>query len=173
MSRSVRTLETRSASATRRAGTALGGVVRPGDVIVLTGDLGAGKTVIAQGVAAALGTSGHATSPTFNILVLHRGVIDLAHFDLYRLERAEQLEDIDFWGVIESEAVSLIEWGDRFPEALPADVLTITLEITGDESRRITVSASGSRSEALASGWLEACAGREGVSAPAEDGEIT
>jgi tRNA threonylcarbamoyladenosine biosynthesis protein TsaE len=62
--------------------------VRPGDIVVLTGDLGAGKTVIAQGVAEGLGISGHVTSPTFNILVLHGGASNLAHFDLYRLEHA-------------------------------------------------------------------------------------
>ncbi|MBW6467910.1 MAG: tRNA (adenosine(37)-N6)-threonylcarbamoyltransferase complex ATPase subunit type 1 TsaE [Coriobacteriia bacterium] len=159
-------METDSAAATRRAGAALGAAVHAGDVVILTGDLGAGKTVIAQGVASALGVSGHVTSPTFNILVVHRGSVGLAHFDLYRLERAEQLEDIDFWGVVEGDVVSLIEWGDRFPEALPADVLTLTLEITGDESRRIAVSASGERSGALAGSWRSACAGLDGVAVP-------
>jgi tRNA threonylcarbamoyladenosine biosynthesis protein TsaE len=171
VSESVYTLETGSVHATRRAGAALGVALRPGDVIVLTGDLGAGKTVIAQGVASALGVTGHVTSPTFNILVVHRGEVDLAHFDLYRLERIEQLEDIDFWGVIEGDAVSLIEWGDRFPRALPADVLTVTLAITGDESRRISVSASGLRSSALASDWLAACTGIDGVAVAGEGGE--
>jgi tRNA threonylcarbamoyladenosine biosynthesis protein TsaE len=171
VSESVYTLETGSVHATRRAGAALGEALRPGDVIVLTGDLGAGKTVIAQGVASALGVSNNVTSPTFNILVVHRGRVDLAHFDLYRLERVEQLEDIDFWGVIEGDAVSLIEWGDRFPEALPEDVLTVTLAITGDESRRISVSASGLRSSALASDWLAACTGLDGVAVAGEGGE--
>ncbi|MBE0417051.1 MAG: tRNA (adenosine(37)-N6)-threonylcarbamoyltransferase complex ATPase subunit type 1 TsaE [Coriobacteriia bacterium] len=151
-------------------GVALGRAVRPGDVVVLTGDLGAGKTVIAQGVASALGVSGHVTSPTFNILMVHRGHVDLAHFDLYRLEHAEQLEDIDFWGVIEGEAVSLIEWGDRFPQALPADVLTVTLVITGDEYRRIDVSAPGARSSELASEWCAACAAIDGVTVSDESG---
>jgi tRNA threonylcarbamoyladenosine biosynthesis protein TsaE len=172
VSESVYTLETGSAHATRRAGTALGEALRPGDVIVLTGDLGAGKTVIAQGVASALGVPTNVTSPTFNILVVHKGSVDLAHLDLYRLERAEQLEDIDFWGVIEGDAVSLIEWGDRFPRALPADVLTVALAITGDESRRISVSASGMRSSALASDWLAACTGIDGVAVAGEGGEV-
>ena len=156
-------LETDAARSTRQAGAALGTAVRAGDIVVLTGDLGAGKTVIAQGVASALGVPGRVTSPTFNILVLHRGSVDLAHFDLYRLEHAEQLEDIDFWGVVEGDGVSLIEWGDRFPEALPADVLTVTLAITGDESRCISVSASGMRSEQLAGEWLVACTALDGV----------
>lgn len=166
-------IETYSAEATRSVGAALGGVVRAGDVIALAGDLGAGKTVIAQGVASALGVSGRVTSPTFNILVLHRGPVDLAHFDLYRLEHAWQLEDIDFWGVIESDAVSLIEWGDRFPETLPADVLTVTLAITGDERRHIVARSSGSRSAELAREWEAACAGLEGVSVAEREGETT
>lgn len=159
-----RTLLTVSAAATRAIGTRLGGLVRPGDVVVLTGDLGAGKTVVVQGVAESLRVSGAVTSPTFNILVVHRGdPVDLAHFDLYRLERVWELEDIDFWGVLESGCVSCIEWGDRFPEALPDDVLALSLRITGDESRTVAVTASGTRSEALASAWLDACAGVDGV----------
>jgi tRNA threonylcarbamoyladenosine biosynthesis protein TsaE len=158
------TLGSVSAVATRAIGTALGAAARPGDVVALSGDLGAGKTVIVQGAAEALGVRGAVTSPTFNILVVHRGpAADLAHFDLYRLEHAEQLEDIDFWGVLESGCVSLIEWGDRFPEALPPDVLTVTLQITGDEARTISLAPSGARSAELAGAVLEACAGLEGV----------
>jgi tRNA threonylcarbamoyladenosine biosynthesis protein TsaE len=163
-------MATASADGTRATGAALGGLVRPGDVIALTGDLGAGKTVITQGLASSLGVAGHVTSPTFNILVVHRGEIDLAHFDLYRLEHEWQLEDIDFWGVLESDAVSVIEWGDRFPGALPEDVLTAVITITGDESRHLSLRASGPRSAALAREWAAACAHLEGVS-PASGGE--
>jgi len=157
------TAETSSAQATRAVGAALGRLVRPRDVIVLAGDLGAGKTVLTQGLASSLGVSGRVTSPTFNILVVHRGETDLAHFDLYRLEHAEQLEDIDFWGVVESDAVSVIEWGDRFADLLPPDVLTVTLTIVDDEARRIEVRPSGPRSSALAHAWSAACEGVEGA----------
>lgn len=148
---------TSSALETRDAGAALGRLVQPGDVIALTGDLGAGKTVLAQGLASALGVSGPVTSPTFNILVMHRGAVDLAHFDLYRLEHESQLEDIGFWEVVEGEPVSVIEWGDRFPGSLPEDVLTVMLTITGDDTRRVAVSCSGARSEALAREWRLLC----------------
>ncbi len=170
MSEMVFEIETVSAGATRRVGAALGDSVHSGDVIVLTGDLGAGKTVIAQGVAEALGISGGVTSPTFNILVVHRGPLELAHFDLYRLEHAWQLEDIDFWGVVEGDSVSLIEWGDRFPGSLPSDVLTVTLTITDDEERHITVSASGVRSGRLAGEWRERCEGLDGVTLSRQEG---
>lgn len=165
MSSAAFDMTTASAGGTRAIGAALGRLVRPGDVIVLTGDLGAGKTVITQGLASSLGVAGHVTSPTFNILVVHRGEIDLAHFDLYRLEHECQLEDIDFWGVVESDAVSVIEWGDRFPGALPDEVLTVVITITGDESRHMAISASGPRSTALAREWAAACAHLDGVSA--------
>lgn len=163
-------IETARASATRAAGEALGRLVSAGDVIVLTGDLGAGKTVLAKGVADGLGVAEEVTSPTFNILLLHRGRLELAHFDLYRLERESQLDDIDFWGVLESGAVSLIEWGDRFPRALPPDVLTVALRISGDESRVITVASSGPLSEARASAWLAACAGIADLAAAGGEG---
>jgi len=150
-------IDSAGSNATRAAGEALGRVVSPGDVIVLTGDLGAGKTVLAKGVADGLGVAEEVTSPTFNILIVHRGRLELAHFDLYRLEREDQLEDLDFWGVLESGAVCLIEWGDRFPQALPADVLSVALHISGDESRTISVTPSGPVSAARASKWLAAC----------------
>ncbi|MDY0087651.1 MAG: tRNA (adenosine(37)-N6)-threonylcarbamoyltransferase complex ATPase subunit type 1 TsaE [Coriobacteriia bacterium] len=162
-------LETSCAEGTRAAGAALGSHARPGDVVVLTGDLGAGKTVITQGLASALGVSGRVTSPTFNILVIHSGCADLAHFDLYRLEHEWQLEDIDFWGVLESGAVSVIEWGDKFPDALPEDTLTVMLTIIGDETRHISAKASGPRSARLIGAWREACAAIPGVTTLAEE----
>ncbi len=158
-----REMTTSSAEATRGVGRALGETVSAGAVVVLTGDLGAGKTVLAKGVAEGLGVAEEVTSPTFNILLVHEGRVELAHFDLYRLEREAELEDIDFWGVLESGAACLVEWGDRFPDALPPDALTVSISITGDESRRIDVKASGPRSEALAQAWIEASAGLPGV----------
>lgn len=157
------TIATSSSGATRRAGVALGRIISAGDIVVLTGDLGAGKTVIAKGVAEGLDVAGEVTSPTFNILLVHAGRVELAHFDLYRLDREAQLEDIDFWGVLEGGAACLIEWGDRFPGALPQDVLTVSLAITGDMERAIRVEASGPRSAELESVWAEECRGIEGV----------
>jgi len=157
-------LLTSSSRATEEAGAALGSVARPGDVVVLSGDLGAGKTQLVKGVAAGLGVNDPVTSPTFNLLLVHEGGrIPLYHFDLYRLDRAEQLEDIDYWGVLESEGVSCVEWGDRFPDAMPVDFLRVVLHITADEERRIEVTAEGSRSEELAAAWHEALATVAGV----------
>ena len=152
---------TASAIGTRAAGGALAALLEPDDVVVLTGDLGAGKTAFTQGVGEGLGVSGAVVSPTFNILVAHSGRLVLNHFDLYRLEQAEQLEDIDFFGTLESGGVSLIEWGDRFRAALPDDLLAIDMTIAGPEARRLGVEGRGTRGAALAAAWLAVVPGGE------------
>ncbi len=130
-------------------GRRLGGLLRGGDVVVLSGDLGAGKTRMVTGMASALGVSGDVTSPTFNILVVHDGEERLNHFDLYRLEREDQLVDIDFWGVLEGGGVSVVEWGDRFPDALPPGRLDIELRMEGETERRVSVVGRGERGSEL------------------------
>lgn len=153
-----RVLRSGSAEQTAILGRWLASVLRPGDVVVLAGDLGAGKTCLVAGVGRALGVSGRVTSPTFNILLAHKGPrLTLNHVDLYRLEREEQLEDIDLRGALESGGVSFIEWGDRFPRALPADRLVVVITIAGDEERELAVDSTGPRSEELAEAWVAAC----------------
>lgn len=149
-------LDTDDRERTQAAGRALAGLLRPGDVVALVGELGAGKTTFSQGVAAGLGVMGPVTSPTFNLLLVHEGRLALNHFDLYRFDHAAQLEDIDFWGVLESDGVSLIEWGDRFPEALPEEHLLVRIERLSETRRRILVQGRGERGEALARDWAVA-----------------
>lgn len=149
-------IRTRDERETQRAGEMLAGLLAPNDVVTLTGDLGAGKTCLVKGVARGLGVAEHVTSPTFNIMVVHQGRLGLYHFDLYRLERAVELEDIDFWGALEAGGASFIEWGERFPEALPDDHLAVTISIEPDETRRLTLAPTGSRSAALAAAWAGA-----------------
>lgn len=150
-------LVTTSPEGTERIGGLLAPLLRPGDVIALSGDLGAGKTHLVQGVARGLGVAEPVTSPTFNLLLVHPGRLPLYHFDLYRLENAQQLEDIAFFETIESDGASMIEWGDRFPEALPADHLLVVIHRSGEESRELVLTASGARSAELADTWLAAC----------------
>lgn len=149
-------IATASELETADAGRTLAELVQPGDVITLTGDLGAGKTCLVKGVARGLGVVEPVTSPTFNILLVHHGRLDLNHFDLYRLERAEELEDIDFWGTLESGGVSFVEWGERFPEALTDDHLAVTIEIASEEARTLMLDPTGPRSTALAAAWAGA-----------------
>lgn len=149
------TLISTSREETERMGEALASFLRPGDVVLLSGDLGAGKTQLSKGVARGLGVSEPVTSPTFNILLVHEGTdMPLFHFDLYRLENESELEDIDYFGTLEDEGVSLVEWGDRFPDATPDDALSIRMSVTGDDSRSIDVVSSGPRSSQLADAWV-------------------
>jgi len=152
------TLLTGSAEETRRAGELLALALAPGDVLALAGDLGAGKTCLVQGVARGLGVSEPVTSPTFNILLVHPGSVPLYHFDLYRLEDESQLDDIGFFETVESDGVSAIEWGDRFPAALPPDHLAVTIHLAPEGLRGFEVVPAGPRSHALAEAWHVACA---------------
>lgn len=147
---------TASADETERSGFALAALLEPADVIALSGDLGAGKTHLVQGVARGLAVEGAVGSPTFNILLVHRGRLPLYHFDLYRLEREDDLEDIGFFETLEGDGASMIEWGDRFPRALPDDHLLVTIRRTGDDGRSFALEASGERSVALAMAWAGA-----------------
>lgn len=133
----------------------------PGDVIALSGDLGAGKTHLVQGVARGLGVEDPVTSPTFTVMAVHPGSLPLYHFDLYRLEREAELEDIGFYETLEADGVSMIEWGDRFPSALPDDHLLVTVHRIGDERRLFELAPVGSRSTALARAWVAALEARD------------
>jgi len=150
------TISTNDAAQTRRAGSLLGGLVSPGDVIALSGGLGAGKTALVQGLAEGLGVVGHVPSPTFNILLVHPGRLSLYHLDLYRLERAEQLVDIDFYETLESGGVSAIEWADRFPAELPDDRLDVEIVTTDESARELRLTGTGPRSRDLARRWSNA-----------------
>lgn len=136
---------TESASETKQVAAALAMVVDPGDVITLDGDLGAGKTQFTQGIAEELDIEGPVTSPTFNLVITYDdGCLPLHHFDLYRLESPEELEDIDFYGIVEGDGVSCIEWASKFPDDMPEDRLEVYLEVTGDNLRSIKARAFGS-----------------------------
>ena len=148
-------ISSESAEVTHDAGTVLATCLHANDVIVLTGDLGAGKTQFTQGVALGLGIIDDVVSPTFNILLSYTGGrLTLFHFDLYRLDAPEELEDVDYYATLEAGGVTLIEWGDRFPEELPDDYLAI--DITSDASgvRTLHASAQGSRSIEVLDTWM-------------------
>ena len=121
-----------------------------GDVILLVGDLGAGKTHFTQGFARGLDLADVPTSPTFNLVCEYRGGrLPLYHFDLYRLESADELDDIDYYGITEGDGVSLVEWGDKFDEAAPDDHVLLDFAVRSDGTRAIGVTATGPRAQAL------------------------
>lgn len=157
-------MHTDSVEATMSAGKALGSLVSAGDVVLLSGDLGAGKTQLTKGLAEGLGVVDPVTSPTFNILLVHEGRIPLYHMDLYRLDTAEQLLDIDYDATLEADGVSVVEWGDRFEEAQPLDGIAVVIAIEDDEVRCVEVRTFGPRGESLAGAWSSACESVPGVS---------
>lgn len=156
-------MRTSSVAATQACGEALAPSVAPGDVLVLSGDLGAGKTQLTKGLAVGLGVAEPVTSPTFNILLVHDGRLPLYHLDLYRLETAQDLEDLDYWGTLEADGVSVVEWGDRFAEAMPPEGLIVRIQITADDERRLEVESLGDRGADLAASWATACSLLPGV----------
>lgn len=142
-----------SAAETHELACGLASLLEPDDVILLTGDLGAGKTQFAQGIAQGLGVAEVPTSPTFNIMIQYPGRLLLSHFDLYRLEDPLELEDIGFYEVLESGGVSVIEWGDKFPDDMPDELLEVCISRNDDDTRTWQVTGAGSRGAALAAAW--------------------
>lgn len=122
----MREFVTRSQEETIALGERLGRVLEPGDVLVLTGDLGAGKTQLTKGIARGMGVTADVTSPTFTIEMVYPGERwDLFHFDLYRLDDASQLEDTGLFDVLGADGVCAIEWGEQFAEELGDERLDV------------------------------------------------
>ena len=130
-------LEARTPDATRGIGESIAGLLRAGDAVVLTGELGAGKTTLVQGVARGLGVDDHVASPTFTLVKEYRGRLDLAHVDVYRLRRMQDVVDLGLDELVADGAVLLVEWGDAVEELIGDDRLTIeltTVDLPGDPS---------------------------------------
>ena len=130
---------TNSAAETRALGEKLASRLKPGDVVVLEGELGAGKSELARGIAKGLGVTETVTSPSFTILnVYESGRCPLYHFDWYRLESEEELYELGMDEYLGGDGIAVVEWAERCPDAVPENGLRIRLEVTGGESRRIT-----------------------------------
>ncbi|MEY8561733.1 tRNA (adenosine(37)-N6)-threonylcarbamoyltransferase complex ATPase subunit type 1 TsaE [Eggerthellaceae bacterium 3-80] len=152
------TRKTISPESTKQLAATLAQYLHEGDTIVLSGDLGAGKTQFVQGLAYALGIRDAIVSPTFNILLAYPGTpggLPLYHFDLYRLDEPDQLEDIGFYETIDGDGISVIEWGEKFLDAMPYSYLEIVISCSQDEnnSRKITVRSIGDRARQLLHVW--------------------
>jgi tRNA threonylcarbamoyladenosine biosynthesis protein TsaE len=132
---------------TRAVGERLGRLLRAGDLLILTGDLGAGKTTLTQGLGDGLGVRGPVTSPTFVIARIHpstRGGPELVHVDAYRLGDAAELDDLDLDTDLDG-AVTVVEWGSGLAEALSDDRLELRLERAADDVRTLTITPVGGR----------------------------
>jgi len=170
-------LRTGSADDTRALGAALAKGLRPGDVVLLAGDLGAGKTTLAQGIGEGLGVVDHVTSPTFTLVRSYpcptpdepvpglgrrgtAGVRTFLHADLYRLENLAEVADLAIAEMVEDDAVAVVEWGDVADPVLGVDAISVRLaEGAGEDERSVTISvprSSGPRRDELGrllSGW--------------------
>ena len=134
------TVETNSPQETWALGRSLGEKARAGEIYMLEGDLGTGKTVLTQGFAAGLGITEPVNSPTFTILQIYdEGRLPLYHFDVYRLSGAGEFLDTGAEDYLEDSGLSVIEWADIVADALPEDALLIHIEYAGESARKITV----------------------------------
>ena len=147
---------THSGEETMALGARLGRLLAPGDFIALVGELGAGKTQFAKGIASGLevdpGTP--VTSPTYTILNIYQGRIPLYHFDLYRLQGPEEVAELGFEEYFSGTGACIVEWAERLAEEAPAGLLTVTLCHADADTREVSFAASGTRAAELLSRLL-------------------
>jgi tRNA threonylcarbamoyladenosine biosynthesis protein TsaE len=141
--------EVYSVDETTQLGIKLGRLLKTGDIVCLTGDLGTGKTHITKGIAKGLGITDNITSPTFTIVNEYEGTkLKLNHFDVYRVSDPDEIYAIGFDDYIFSDAVSIIEWANYIEEILPEDLLHIKIEkdlSKSEDYRKITLTPYGDR----------------------------
>lgn len=126
---------------TRAFGKRLAGILEPGDLVILDGPLGAGKTALTQGIGAGLGVRGEVTSPTFVISRVHRGPVPLVHVDAYRLGSFE-IDDLDLDASVE-DSVTVVEWGTGKVERLSDAYLEVRIDRRDDDTRTVTLTGHG------------------------------
>ena len=124
---------------TLELGFKIGKVLKPGDIVALNGDLGAGKTSISKGIARALGIKDVITSPTYTIVSEYEGNIPLYHMDMYRIDGIEEFELLGVDELLFGQGVSLIEWSERITEYLPDDCKTLNISILENGQRKISL----------------------------------
>ena len=138
-------LVTESPQETQQFGMQLGQLAGPGDVLLLVGGLGAGKTCLTQGIAWGLGIEGYATSPSFVVINEYQGRLTLYHIDLYRLDSVEEVADLGLDDYLYGGGVCVVEWADKAWPVLPKDNLTIEMSFVSEYSRDIELRPNGGR----------------------------
>lgn len=137
---------TSSAEETKQLAAAIAELTRAGDLLLLAGDLGAGKTAFTQGFGAALGVTERITSPTFTLVSQYSGRLELNHLDVYRLDQVDEALDLGLAEMLDEDSVTVIEWGDTIIPALPADYLEVRLRLgEGDDDRMFEIEMVGPR----------------------------
>ena len=134
-------------------GRKLAHMAKTRDTFALYGTLGMGKSVLSRAFIQELTAVKEVPSPTFTLVQSYDAPdFTIYHFDLYRLEEPEELEDIDYYGITEGDGVSLVEWGDKFEEAAPDDCLVLDFKVSEDGTRIIEAHATGERARELSDG---------------------
>ena len=132
--------------ATQAVGEALAGLIQPGDLVLLSGEMGAGKTALTQGLGRGLGVTDRITSPTFTIAHQYAGRLTVHHLDVYRLEHLNEALDVGLGEILDEGALVIIEWGDAILPVLPRDFLEVRLAFgDGDDDRELRFRPIGSR----------------------------
>jgi tRNA threonylcarbamoyladenosine biosynthesis protein TsaE len=149
-------VRTASAEATRAVGAAIASCLAPGDVVLLGGDLGTGKTTLAQGIAAGLGVTEPVVSPTFAIVREYAGRVPVAHVDVYRLDYVQELHDLGFEEIVDGTRVVLVEWGELVAPIFSGERIVVRLSYGNDDddTRAIDLTAEGSARSASLSARL-------------------
>jgi tRNA threonylcarbamoyladenosine biosynthesis protein TsaE len=138
-------LTTRSPEQTQEFGTRLGELANPGDVILLVGKLGAGKTCLTQGIAWGLGIKEYAASPSFVLVRELKGRLPLYHLDFYRLENLAEIAELGLDEYFYGQGVSVVEWAEKALSLLPPENLLIEMSYISDSERRLKLKPSGKR----------------------------
>jgi tRNA threonylcarbamoyladenosine biosynthesis protein TsaE len=144
-------------------GRSIGELLEPGDILALWGELAAGKTLLARGIARGIGVSPETrvTSPTFTIINEYQARLRLYHLDLYRISGPDELETLPWQESLFGNGVAVIEWPERLGRLLPAERWDIRFSITGDESREILICACGRLNQARMSKWAGTLGGAQ------------
>ena len=142
-------LKSHSARETARIGRVLGQFAEPGDVFLLSGDLGTGKTCLTQGIAKGLGIDEYVRSPTFVLVTIHHGKLPLYHIDIYRLDEVAEVVDLGLEEYLAGDGVSVIEWASKALEVFPQPYMLVTLTYEGETERTIQMEPRGERYERL------------------------
>lgn len=148
---------TRDYKETLQLGERIGNILRPGDILALSGELGAGKTTLIQGIAKGLGITNWVTSPTFTIINEFKGRLNLYHMDLYRLNSVEEAQDTAIEEYFAKGGVTVIEWADKIKPILPAAAIDIKIRILSENERSFEV-------KGLNIGHIVQRTGKQGVS---------
>ncbi|MGQ9676882.1 MAG: tRNA (adenosine(37)-N6)-threonylcarbamoyltransferase complex ATPase subunit type 1 TsaE [Chloroflexota bacterium] len=154
----------RSPAQTRRLGACLGKLLRPGDVLLLQGPFGSGKTTLVQGIAKGLGVRGRVTSPSFALVNEYRADeyhmrVPIYHIDVYRIASPEEALQFGLDEYLSERAISLVEWAERVEDVVPEHHLWVMLRVTGAQRRLLSLQAYGERYERLLEEFGAQCGG--------------